>query len=149
MDHGSIEARFLVSITKQTTLRRHLRAIPMKQSCYLFSKIYYILKFQPSRWIMAPSRPDFSFRSQNKLGPLGDNFEIGYMVPAHTPQDHSTKVSSTSNNFQGYFLPTNCEPRITHIRPSTLKRKSGCPSGINNQLSCLVTFIMGIFGNML
>ena len=112
----------------------------MKQSCYPFSKIYYVLKFQPSRWIIAPSRPDFSFRSLNKLGPLVDNFEIGYMVPAHTPQDHSTKVSSTSNNFQGYFFLTNCEPRITHIRPRTLKRKSGCPTGIKNVGQAVVLF---------
>ena len=33
-----MQAHFLVSITKQTTPRRHFRAIAMKQSCHPFSK---------------------------------------------------------------------------------------------------------------
>ena len=47
------------------------------------------------------------------LGPLASYYKIGYMVPAYTPRDHSTKVSSSSNNLQGYFGLNNCEPRIT------------------------------------
>ena len=44
----------------------HFRAILIKQSCYPFSKICYVLKFQPSTWTMAPSRPIFLFWSINK-----------------------------------------------------------------------------------
>ena len=61
-----------------------------------------------------------------------DNFKIALSGPGHPPQDHFSQVWSTSVNFKDNKPKTNCEPRITHIRPRTLKRKSGCPSGIKN-----------------
>ena len=91
MDPGSVEARFLVSITKQTTPRRHFRAITMKQSCYQFSKIYYVLKFGLSKSILAPSGPIFVFRSLNKLGPLASesiNYEAKTIINFKNKSTH-------------------------------------------------------------
>ena len=59
-------------------------------------------------------------------------FKIVYMVHAYNAQEHFSLVWSTSTNFKAYFSVAPCELRITHIRPRTLKRKSGCPSGIKN-----------------
>ena len=76
----------------------------MKQSSYPFSKTYFVLKFQPSRWTMAPSRPIFSFRSLNKLGPLVDNFKIALSDCAHTWNNPLTQVWLLSANFKDPFM---------------------------------------------
>ena len=104
---------FLFQSLNKLPPRRHLRAIPMKQSCYPFSKIYYVLKFQPSRWTLAPKKPIFPFLLLNKLGPLVAYPKIVISVPGHIGQDQSTLVSSQSINIQDHFSCANCEPRIT------------------------------------
>ena len=67
-----------------------------------------------------------------KINVMSRLFSTGeYMVHAYNAQEHFSLVWSTSTNFKANYLEAPCEPRITHIRPRTLKRKSGCPSGIN------------------
>ena len=145
MYHGSVEAHFLVSVTKWPTPRRHFRAIAMKQSCNLFAKIYFLLKFQLSRWSLAPSGSYFPFWSVNKHGPLVGYFKIVYMVHAYNAQEQFSLVWSTSTNFKANYLDAHCPVWTADnpLCPSTLKRKSGCPSGINNFKSILKKYKIG------
>ena len=95
----------------------------MKQSSYLFSKTYFVLKFQPSRWTMAPSRPIFSFRSLNKLGPLVDNFKIAISGRAHPAQDKFSQVWLTSVNFKDNLLQGNGRTVDNPYMPVNAKKK--------------------------
>ena len=98
--------------------------------CFQWSR-----SFQPSRWTMALSRPIFSFRSLNKLSPLVGDFKILYTVCAHHAQDHLSQVWWTSVNFKDNKPQGNCRTVEHPLRPSTLKRKSGCPPGIKKTTS--------------
>ena len=91
---------------------------------------------------------DFPFRSLNKLSPLVAYQKIGYMARAPIGPGPSIQVSSQSDHLLGYFFLSNRRTAHNHIcsckslayvvRPRTLKRKSGCPTGINKNSKHLV-----------
>ena len=65
-------------------------------------------KFELSRWTLALTKPIFSFRSLNKLGPLVEYFKIAMSVCAHPDQDKFSQVWSTSVNFKDHFNDALC-----------------------------------------
>ena len=135
----SLSSRWTLALSGSNFSFRSLNELPVQMAllqnkpCQFYGrqKIYLQTKFELSKLILALSGPNFLFRPLNKLGPLVDNFKIAISGRAHPAQDNFSQVWSTSVNFKDNFPPGNYEPRITHIRPRTLKRKSGCPTGIN------------------
>ena len=112
---------------------------------YGHQKIYLQTKFELSKLILALSGPNFLFRPLNKLGPLVDYFKIAISSRAHTAKEKFSQVWLTSVNFKNNFYKSLCEPWITLyavqctslayvVRSPTLKRKSGCPTGIKKIL---------------
>ena len=125
-------------------------ALLQNKPCHFYGrqKICLQAKFELSRWTLAPLVPIFSFRSLNKLGPLVAYQKIGYMARAPIGSGPSIQVSSPSNHLLGYFWSPNQRTADNHIcsctslayvvRSPTLKRKSGCPTGINKRFGTLI-----------
>ena len=102
----------IVELFLKTTPRRHFWAIAMKQSCYLFSKIYFLLKFQPSRWTMAPSTPIFFWQSLNKLPQGGILEQLLWSKAAIRFQKYTT--SSNFSLLRGPWLRPRPFSRFGH-----------------------------------
>ena len=110
---------------------------------FLMSKKCQQTKFELSKWTLTLSVPIFLFRSLNKLGPLVTYPKIGYTARPPIGPGQSIPVSSPSNHLLGYFWSPNrrtvdnpicsCTSLAYVVRLPTLKRKSGCPTGINYQ----------------
>ena len=71
---------------------------------------------------LKPLYPFSGFGSLNKLGPLEPDLKIPNLVPAYTPQDQFTKVSTPYNNIKGYFLLTNWGTAVLHLHASFGKK---------------------------
>ena len=107
---------------------------------YGHQKICLQTKFELSKLILALSGPNFLFRPLNKLGPLVDYFKIAISSRAHTAKEKFSQVWSTWVNFKDHFCGALCRTAHNHIcsctsltyvvSSRTLKRKSGCPTGI-------------------
>ena len=120
-------------------------ALLQNKPCHFYGhqKICQQTKFELSRWTLAPSESNFPFQPLNILGPLVRYPKTAMVVCAHMGQDQSTQVSSQSVNIQDHFDPAlcgtahnpyrQCRSLAYVVRSPTLKRKSGCPTGIKNK----------------
>ena len=124
-------------------------ALLQNKPCHFYGRQTICLqaKFELSRWTLSPLVPIFLFRSLNKLGPLVAYPKTAMMVPAYMGQDQSTPVSSQSINLKGNFVYRkwrtvdnpicSCTSLAYVVRSPTLKRKSGCPTGIKKAKTML------------
>ena len=125
-------------------------ALLQNKPCHFYGcqKICLQAKFELSRWTLALSGPNFLFQSLNKLGPLVTYPKTAMVVPAYMGQEQFTQFSFPSTNFKDNYCGRNRRTAHNHIcstamqctllayvvRSPTLKRKSGCPTGIKKLL---------------
>ena len=120
-------------------------ALLQNKPCHFYGrqKICVQTKFELSRWTLALSGSNFSFRSLNKLGPLVTDIKITISGCAHTAQDKFSQVWSTSVNFKDNFLQALCRTvdnpicSIYDVRSNNAKKKKWMPYGHQKRTSSI------------